>query len=68
MVRSWLLLRAVIDVFIIETSAHTLTFAFALLAIHPHIQDKVFDEAVKLWPDLNSDSVSYQSSNIDPSS
>jgi Cytochrome P450 len=35
----------------IETSAHSLCFAVALLALHPEIQQKVFDEVVRLWPD-----------------
>ncbi|KZV78423.1 cytochrome P450 [Exidia glandulosa HHB12029] len=34
-----------------ETSAHTLTFAFALLALHPEVQDKLYDEAKRLWPE-----------------
>ncbi|KAH7097522.1 cytochrome P450 [Auriculariales sp. MPI-PUGE-AT-0066] len=38
-----------------ETSSHTLTFAFALLAMHPDIQDRIFDEASALWPDTTSE-------------
>ncbi|KZV92266.1 cytochrome P450 [Exidia glandulosa HHB12029] len=34
-----------------ETSAHTLTFAFALLALHPEVQDKLYEEAKRLWPE-----------------
>lgn len=38
-----------------ETSAHTLTFAFALLAMHPEVQDKIYDETKMLWPDTTGD-------------
>ncbi|EJD41255.1 cytochrome P450 [Auricularia subglabra TFB-10046 SS5] len=38
-----------------ETSAHTLTFAFALLAMHPEVQDKIYDEAKRLWPDTQGE-------------
>jgi hypothetical protein len=34
-----------------ETTAHTLSFAIGLLAIHPRVQQKVYEEAVALWPD-----------------
>jgi len=34
-----------------ETSAHTLCFAIVLLALHPDIQDRVYEEASCLWPD-----------------
>ncbi|KAL0959590.1 hypothetical protein HGRIS_011299 [Hohenbuehelia grisea] len=33
-----------------ETSAHTLSYAITLLALYPEIQQKVFEEAFKLWP------------------
>ncbi|KAJ7468042.1 cytochrome P450 [Mycena latifolia] len=43
------------DVFIFflaghQTSAHSLSFAVALLALYPDIQQKVYEETVKLWP------------------
>ncbi|EJD41256.1 cytochrome P450 [Auricularia subglabra TFB-10046 SS5] len=38
-----------------ETSAHTLTFAFALLAMHPEEQDKIYAKAKRLWPDTNGE-------------
>ncbi|EJD34764.1 cytochrome P450 [Auricularia subglabra TFB-10046 SS5] len=38
-----------------ETSSHTLTFALALLAIHPEVQEKLYDEVQRVWPDLNSE-------------
>ena len=34
-----------------ETSAHTLCFALVLLALHPDIQERVYEEARRLWPD-----------------
>jgi len=34
-----------------ETSAHTLCFAVMLLALHPDIQERVYEEARQLWPD-----------------
>ncbi|KAJ7778095.1 cytochrome P450 [Mycena metata] len=34
-----------------ETSAHSLSFAVALLALYPDIQRKIFEEALQLWPD-----------------
>jgi len=34
-----------------ETSAHTLCFAIILLALHPDIQERVYEEARQLWPD-----------------
>ena len=34
-----------------ETSAHTLCFAVLLLALHPDIQERVYEEARQLWPD-----------------
>jgi len=34
-----------------ETIAHTLCFAIILLALHPDIQERVYEEARQLWPD-----------------
>jgi len=34
-----------------ETTAHALCFAIVLLALHPDIQDRVYEEARQLWPD-----------------
>ncbi|KAJ7468050.1 cytochrome P450 [Mycena latifolia] len=33
-----------------ETSAHSLSFSVALLALYPDIQQKIYEETVKLWP------------------
>ncbi|KIJ62164.1 hypothetical protein HYDPIDRAFT_182927 [Hydnomerulius pinastri MD-312] len=33
-----------------ETSAHTLSFAFALLALYPEAQQKLYEEATSIWP------------------
>lgn len=33
-----------------ETSAHTLSFAIALLALYPNVQRKVYEEVVRMWP------------------
>ncbi|KAI0052197.1 cytochrome P450 [Auriscalpium vulgare] len=33
-----------------ETSAHSLSFAIVLLALYPEVQQKVYDEAAKVWP------------------
>ncbi|KAL0572316.1 hypothetical protein V5O48_009638 [Marasmius crinis-equi] len=33
-----------------ETSAHTLAFTFAYLALYPEVQEKLFQEACKVWP------------------
>ena len=33
------------------TSAHTLCFAILLLALHPDIQERVYEEARRLWPE-----------------
>ncbi|KAF8889572.1 cytochrome P450 [Infundibulicybe gibba] len=33
-----------------ETSAHSLCFAIALLALHPEVQDKVYEEVMRVWP------------------
>ncbi|KAJ6628016.1 cytochrome P450 [Mycena sp. CBHHK59/15] len=34
----------------IETTAHSLSFAIALLALHPDVQNKIYEEALRLWP------------------
>ena len=34
-----------------ETSSHTLCFAVVLLALHPDIQERVYEEVRQLWPD-----------------
>jgi len=34
-----------------ETIAHTVCFAVVLLALHPGIQERVYEEARQLWPD-----------------
>ncbi|KAJ7918480.1 cytochrome P450 [Mycena leptocephala] len=34
-----------------ETSAHSLSFAIALLALHPEVQQKVYEETLSIWPD-----------------
>jgi len=34
-----------------ETSAHSLTFAVALLALYPNIQDRIYKETLEIWPD-----------------
>ncbi|PFH49572.1 hypothetical protein AMATHDRAFT_194702 [Amanita thiersii Skay4041] len=34
-----------------ETTAHSLCFALILLAIHPQIQAKIYEEVCQLWPD-----------------
>ncbi|KAJ6582916.1 cytochrome P450 [Mycena vulgaris] len=33
-----------------ETSAHSLSFAVALLALYPDVQAKIYEEALRLWP------------------
>ncbi|KAJ6557960.1 cytochrome P450 [Mycena capillaripes] len=33
-----------------ETSAHSLSFAVALLALYPDVQRRIYEEALKLWP------------------
>jgi Cytochrome P450 len=33
-----------------ETTAHSLSFALAFLALHPDIQEKLYDEVVSVWP------------------
>ncbi|KAH7912385.1 cytochrome P450 [Hygrophoropsis aurantiaca] len=33
-----------------ETSAHSLSFAFVLLALYPEAQEKLYEEASRLWP------------------
>ncbi|EJD34765.1 cytochrome P450 [Auricularia subglabra TFB-10046 SS5] len=45
-----------------ETSSHTLTFALALLTIHPEVQEKLHSEAKRAWPDLESET--WKSSSI----
>jgi hypothetical protein len=40
-----------------ETSSHTLTFAFALLAMHPEIQERLFEETKALWPETEGENV-----------
>ncbi|KAF7316111.1 F-box domain-containing protein [Mycena indigotica] len=34
----------------LETTGHTMTFAVGLLALYPDVQQKLYEEAVKLWP------------------
>ena len=34
-----------------ETTAHTLAFILGHLALFPDIQEKVYDETRKVWPD-----------------
>ncbi|KAJ7359621.1 cytochrome P450 [Mycena albidolilacea] len=34
-----------------ETTAHSLAFAVAYLALYPDVQQKIYDEAFLLWPD-----------------
>ncbi|KAG6826725.1 hypothetical protein H0H92_014690 [Tricholoma furcatifolium] len=34
-----------------ETSAHSLCFALAILALYPDIQQQVFEESLRIWPD-----------------
>ncbi|KAH7100852.1 cytochrome P450 [Auriculariales sp. MPI-PUGE-AT-0066] len=48
-----------------ETSAHTLTFALALLALHPEEQEKVYLEAKQQWPSMLDEAVSIPHSVID---
>ncbi|EJD34763.1 cytochrome P450, partial [Auricularia subglabra TFB-10046 SS5] len=45
-----------------ETSAHALTFALALLALHPEVQEKLHEEAARVWPVL--DGAEWRSSTI----
>ena len=33
-----------------ETSAHTLCFAFVLLALYPESQKRIYEEVTRLWP------------------
>ncbi|KAG9309959.1 cytochrome P450 [Chiua virens] len=33
-----------------ETSAHTLCFAFVLLALYPDVQQKLYEEVSRVWP------------------
>lgn len=37
--------------FITETSAHSLCFSVLLLALYPDVQQKVYEEVLRLWPD-----------------
>ncbi|KAJ7774471.1 cytochrome P450 [Mycena maculata] len=34
-----------------ETSAHSLSFAVALLALYPDAQQKIYEETLRVWPD-----------------
>ncbi|KAJ6557982.1 cytochrome P450 [Mycena capillaripes] len=34
-----------------ETSAHSLSFAIALLALYPDVQQKIYEETARVWPD-----------------
>ncbi|KAJ7118625.1 cytochrome P450 [Mycena crocata] len=34
-----------------ETSAHSLSFAVALLALYPDVQRKIYEETLRIWPD-----------------
>ena len=34
----------------LETSANTLSFIFAHLALYPEVQDKVYEEIMSVWP------------------
>ena len=38
---------------IIETSANTLAFAIAALAVYPDIQQKLHEESRRVWPTLD---------------
>ncbi|KAF8186829.1 cytochrome P450 [Mycena galopus ATCC 62051] len=35
----------------VKTSAHSLSFAIALLALYPDIQQKIYEETLRAWPD-----------------
>lgn len=39
------------DCLVPETSAHSLSFAVALLALYPDVQRKVYEEVSRLWPE-----------------
>ncbi|KII87854.1 hypothetical protein PLICRDRAFT_54898 [Plicaturopsis crispa FD-325 SS-3] len=41
-----------------ETSAHTLSFAIALLALNPAVQQKLYEETSRVWPAGPPDSTS----------
>ncbi|KAI0322881.1 cytochrome P450 [Amylostereum chailletii] len=43
-----------------ETSAHALSFTFILLALYPDVQQKVYEEALQLWPDGKTSDSSYK--------
>ncbi|KAJ7185802.1 cytochrome P450 [Mycena filopes] len=48
-----------------ETTAHSLSFAMALLALYPDVQTKIHEEALKLWPNgllTSASSSSYKES------
>lgn len=38
---------------VIETSANTLSFAIAALAVYPGIQQKLREESLRVWPTLD---------------
>lgn len=44
--------------FATDTTSGSLHFVFALLAIHPEIQEKLFQETLSVWPDLTADQAS----------
>ncbi|KAJ6564019.1 cytochrome P450 [Mycena capillaripes] len=35
----------------VKTSAHSLSFAIALLALYPDVQQKIYEEVLKVWPE-----------------
>ncbi|EIM88754.1 cytochrome P450 [Stereum hirsutum FP-91666 SS1] len=34
-----------------ETSANTLSFALVLIALHPEVQQKMYEESMRIWPE-----------------
>lgn len=44
-------LGSCVFLFILETTAFTLSFVVALLAVYPEVQQRIYEEAVALWPD-----------------
>lgn len=34
-----------------ETSANTLSFALVLIALHPEVQQKIYEESMRVWPE-----------------
>ncbi|KAJ7185748.1 cytochrome P450 [Mycena filopes] len=34
-----------------ETSAHTLSFAIGLMALYPDVQQRIYEETTKIWPE-----------------